>query len=277
MCSTFGHTAPHCPQFRSSSQQPSTHLVVGNVSAATWFPDTGANQHGTPDLATLTDSATYLGNDHLHVSDGKGLDISHIGHTTLHSPKRIFTLSNVLHVPYITKSLLSVQKLYRDNHVYFEFYASMFYVKDLITKEFLLSGQSIDGLYVLSVSSVMSVPQAFWSPYISATADLWHRRLGHPTPRILYLLVSNNKVICTSRRSLAQCQACPLGKSLRLSLRPMGHKTTAPLDLIFSDVWGPAPMFSSDGFHYFVIFVDVHIKHIWYYPLVAKSDVFSTF
>jgi hypothetical protein len=45
----------------------------------------------------------------LHVGDGKGLDISHIGHTTLHSPKRIFTLSNVLHVLYITKPLLFVQ------------------------------------------------------------------------------------------------------------------------------------------------------------------------
>ena len=36
-------------------------------------------------------------------------------------------------------------------------------------------------------------------------------------------------------------------------------------------------MFSSDGFRYFVIFIDVHTKYIWYYPLVAKSDVFSIF
>jgi histone deacetylase 1/2 len=36
-------------------------------------------------------------------------------------------------------------------------------------------------------------------------------------------------------------------------------------------------MFSSDGFRYFVIFVDAHPKYIWYYQLVAKSDVFSTF
>ena len=85
----------------------------------------------------------------MHVCDGKGLDISHIGHTTLHSLKRIFTLSNVLHVPYIIKPLLSVQKFYRDNYVYLKFYASVFYVKDLITKEVLLSGQSNDGLYVL--------------------------------------------------------------------------------------------------------------------------------
>ena len=64
LCSNFGHTSPYCPQFRSSSQQPSAHLAIGNVSAATWFPDTGVNQHVTPDLATLTDSATYLDNDH---------------------------------------------------------------------------------------------------------------------------------------------------------------------------------------------------------------------
>jgi len=36
-------------------------------------------------------------------------------------------------------------------------------------------------------------------------------------------------------------------------------------------------MFFSDGFHYFVIFINAYTKHIWYYPLVAKSDVFSTF
>jgi len=82
----------------------------------------------------MIDSAPYLGNDHLHVGDSKGLDISYIGYTTLHSPKHIFTLSNVLHVPHITKLLLSAQKFCRDNHVYFECYASVFYVKDLITK-----------------------------------------------------------------------------------------------------------------------------------------------
>jgi len=153
----------------------------------------------------------------------------------------------------------------------------MFYVKDLITKEVLLSGQINDGLYVLSESFVTSIPQAFWSPCISTTADLWHRHLGHPTPHILNLLIFSNKIVCTSRSSLAQCQACPLGKSSRLSLRPTGHKTTMPLDLIFSDVWGPAPMFSFDGFRYFVIFVDAHTKHIWYYPFVAKSDVLSIF
>ena len=135
-------------------------------------------------------------------------------------------------MPHITKSLLFVQILCRDNHVYFEFHASMFYVKDLVTKKALLFSQSNDGLYVLSESFATLVPQAFWSLCISAIANLWHRRLGHLTPCILNLLVSCNKIICTSRRFLTQYQACPLSRSSRLSLRPTGHKTSFPLDLI---------------------------------------------
>ena len=48
----------------------------------------------------------------------------------LHTPKHTFALSIVLHVPHIRKPLFSVHKLYRDYNVYFEFHASVFYVKD---------------------------------------------------------------------------------------------------------------------------------------------------
>jgi len=162
----------------------------------------------------------------------------------LHFPKRTFTLSNVLHVPHITKPLLFVQKFCRDNNVYFEFHVSVFYVKDLTIKSVLLFGQSNDGLYVFSESSATAIPQAYWSPYVSTTADIWHRRLSHPTSCIFHLLVFKKKIMCTSRRSPVQCQACSLGKSSPLSLWPTNHKTSSPLDLIFSDVWGPASMFS---------------------------------
>ena len=173
------------------------------------------------------------------------------------------------------KPLLSVQKFYLDNNVYFEFHPRVFYVKDLNTNEVLLSGQSKDGLYALTKSSVTSVPQAYWS--LCTFTDLWHRRLGHPTSRIFQLLVSKNKIICNNKRLNFQCQSCPFGKSSRLSLGPTGHKTSTLLELIFSDVWGPAPLFSSDGYCYFVIFVDAYTKYVWYYPLIAKSDVYSVF
>jgi histone deacetylase 1/2 len=148
---------------------------LSSIGSVDWFSDTGANQHVTPDLATLTASEPYLGNDNLHVGDGKGLPISHLGHTKIYTPHHSFTLSNVLHVPAITKPLLSVQKFCLDNNVYFEFHPCVFYVKDLNTHEILLSGQSKDGLYALTKSFVTSVPRTYWSPCTSASADLWHR------------------------------------------------------------------------------------------------------
>jgi histone deacetylase 1/2 len=111
------------------------------------------------------------------------------------------------------------------------------------------------------------MPQAFLSASLSTFADIWHRRLGHPSSWVLSFLASNKKVTCTSHPLNFQCPACPLRKSSCLSLEPTGHKTYAPLELVFSDVWGPAPILSSDGFCYFVIFVDAYTKFIWFYPL----------
>jgi hypothetical protein len=47
---------------------------------------------------------------------------------------------------------------------------------------------------------------------------------------------------------------------LHLSLGSTGYITPAPLELIFSDVWGSTPFFSDD-FYYFIIFVGVHTKY----------------
>jgi histone deacetylase 1/2 len=102
------------------------------------------------------------------------------------------------------------------------------------------------------------MPQAF----LFISVDVWHRRLDHTSSRVLSLLASNKKVVSTSHRLNFQCQACPLGKSFCLPLGLTGHKMSAPLELVFSDIWGPAPMLSSDGFLYFVIFVNAHIKFI---------------
>jgi hypothetical protein len=50
----------------------------------------------------MTYTEPYLGTDQ-HVSDGKGLVISNTTHNILRTPKRVFTLSNILHVPQIKK------------------------------------------------------------------------------------------------------------------------------------------------------------------------------
>jgi len=70
------------------------------------------------------------------------------------------------------KRLLSIHQFCNENSVFFEFHSSVFYLKDLITKEVLLSGQSKDGLYVLSESSATSLPQDLLSASLPTLADI---------------------------------------------------------------------------------------------------------
>ena len=101
MCQTFSPSAPYFSQLQSYEKQPNANLVLNNVSSTNFmdlFPDTSANQHVTTDLINLTKSEPYLSKDYLHSCDGKGLSISNIEHTKLHTPKHTFTLSNVLHI-----------------------------------------------------------------------------------------------------------------------------------------------------------------------------------
>jgi hypothetical protein len=51
----------------------------------------------------------------------------------------------------------------------------------------------------------------------------------------------------------------------------------SPLEIIYTDVWGPASVESIDQNKYFVIFVDHFTKYIWLYPIKYKSNVFTIF
>ena len=53
----------------------------------------------------------YNGRDQVHAANGTGMEISNIGHTTLHTPSKDIYLKNILHVPSASKSLAYVHKL----------------------------------------------------------------------------------------------------------------------------------------------------------------------
>jgi histone deacetylase 1/2 len=70
------------------------------------------------------------------------------------------------------------------------------------------------------------------------------------------------------------CNACQRGKSHQLPYPRSSSVSSSVLDLVFSDVWGPAP--SSVGRNnYYVSFIDDHSKFTWIYLLHRKSEVFQ--
>ena len=73
------------------------------------------------------------------------------------------------------------------------------------------------------------------------------------------------------------CDICKLAKQTRLPFSLSNNKSEASFDLIHSDVWGPAPITSYNGFRYFVIFIDDYSKATWLYLLKSKDEVFNRF
>lgn len=107
----FGHAAKEC-WYRyddDSAPPPQVNLAQPSLSPTSdWFLDSGASSHIVPDLNCLTSYTPYQGIDVVRVGNGHGLPISHTGSSFLSAGQTKLVLDNVLHVPHITKRLISI-------------------------------------------------------------------------------------------------------------------------------------------------------------------------
>ena len=148
-------------------------------------------------------------------------------------------------------------------------------IKDQATRKVLYRGRCVDGLYPLIPTLCKFNKQAFGA--IRVSSERWHNRLGHPSFSIVYQILSKNKLPFVGERNCETiCDSCQRAKSHQLPYSISTSVSVKPLQLIFSDVWGPAP--SSVGRHtYYVSFIDDYSRFTWIYLLKKRSDVFQVF
>jgi hypothetical protein len=208
--------------------------------------------------------------DQVQVANGAGLSISHIGHSSITGSVRPLHLNHILYAPKINKHLISVRKLAIDNDAFVEFHPYYFFVKDRAMRTLLLKGRCRNGLYILP-----NKKHALLSARLPQ--ELWHRCLGHPASPVVLRILQKNIIVVDSKISPSLiCNACQLGKSHQLPFSTSNHVTTAPLQLVHTDVWGPA-ISSINNFKYYVSFVDDYSRYVWIYFLKNKSDVEPVF
>ena len=283
LCKNWGHEADQCKRYFLQQEYNARGPRSGNAASTNsggngvhehWHMDTGATDNLTSELERLQVHERYGGKDQVQVANGVGLSISHVGHSTLAGSS--LKLNNILHVPHISKHLLSVYRLVSDNDVFVEFHRHFFCVKDKATKRILLSGRSSGGLYPIPFSHVSSSP-SHASSSVRVSSSQWHQRLGHPSATVVQNIVKKHELPClSSSNSASVCDACQCAKSHQLSYSASSRVSTMPLELIHSDVWGPA-LGSSGGFKYYVSFVDDFSRYSWIYLLKHKSDVEEVF
>jgi hypothetical protein len=228
--------------------------------------------HITGELEKLAVRNKYQGGDQIHTANGGGMEISHIGHNTTYTPHRPIYLNNILYVPRTTKNLVSIHRLTSDNSISIEFHHFFFVIKDLRTKNILLKGRCVGSVYPLPIHTIKQVCHAARS-----SINTWHNHLAHASARVVKQVVSSNNILCSNEYMKQYvCDACQQAKSHQLPFSRSINKSKIPLELIYSDVWGPAPDLVCRK-KYYVSFIDDFNKFTWIYLLKFKSEVFQKF
>jgi hypothetical protein len=213
----------------------------------------------------------YHGGDQVHIANGSGMRISHVGHGILRSPSTNLQLKNILHVPSANKNLLSVNRFTRDNGVFLEFHPNYFVVKEQSTMKPILEGRCENGLYPVRSPNKEALG------VVKPSVSLWHHRLGHPAAAIVQQVVHRHQLpVAQESKNKSVCDAYQQGKSHQLPYLRSPTISASAFDLVFSDVWGPAAT-SVGRNNYYVSFIDDHTKFVWIYLLKRKSEVFQCF
>ena len=274
---------PNSKTVAQPTNQPSAMLTnsssYGNGQASsTWIPDFGASFHVTGESQHIKQFAHFDGPDQIFIGNGEGLSISSVGSSSFVSPNDshiTFKLHKLLHVPSISKNLLSVSQFAKDNFVFFEFHPYLCLVKSQMTNKILLqSVVGVDGLYsfhnirlqdhspqLLSTSISTSIPaptvnknsSVASSSVISppSTVSLWHARLGHPNSHVMKLVFNQCNISSSNKFFSDFCASCCMGKSHRLP--------------------------SHSGFKYYVSFIDAFSRYTWIFPIKTKAETTYVF
>lgn len=152
---------------------------------------------------------------------------------------------------------MSVNQLCQDNNCSVIFYQFGFCIQDKATNQVLLRGRSNKGIYPIpsAVSPVnsSSLAEGSFSPataYVGQQikSSMWHNRLGHPTNEVVQTMLKTSQLPVLVDAHQHICPYCLSGKMHTLPFPSTHVKSLVPFQRIRSDLWGPSPCKSYDGY-----------------------------
>ncbi|CAI7872810.1 unnamed protein product, partial [Closterium sp. NIES-53] len=143
-----------------------------------------------------------------------------------------------------------------------------------------LSGLHLPSFSTNLVSASGQVAAACSCRLLSHQTLLWHHRLGHPSlPRLRGM--HSRLLVSGLPRSLPPlppspalpCLPCDEGQQRAAPHSSSFPPTTAPLQTLHMDVWGPARVSGQGRERYFLLVVDDYTRYTTVFPLCSKGEV----
>lgn len=101
---------------------------------------------------------------------------------------------------------------------------------------------------------------------IKAPSQIWHRQLDHLNHQAVKDLEKRRLISCNNK-FVVLCESCCIYKVCKFSHQIRSTIYSAPLALVFVNIWGPAPVVTNEGSKYYVNFVDAATNFNWLFSL----------
>ncbi|GAU33542.1 hypothetical protein TSUD_143350 [Trifolium subterraneum] len=244
-----------------------------NSSKETWLIDSGCINHMTHNVGIFKelDKSFY---SKVTIGNGEHVDVKGKGVVAIETPSGIKYIADVLFVPEINQSLLSVGQMMEKNYT--------LHFKDKRCTILDPSGSKLMTVGMRGKSFPIEWKQTTMHAFPSNVDDssLWHRRLGHFSYSTLKQMSSHDLVenLPIIDDVVDMCDVCQFGKQSRLPFPVESTwRASEKLQLIHTDVCGPMPTTSLNGNKYFLLFIDDFTRMCWVFFLRQESDVFPAF
>lgn len=240
-------------------------ILYGTHSRYNLIIDSGASHHMTGHMNLLTEIQKIepcpikLPNDKVTWATRYG--------TLLLGGKLI--LRHVFYAQELSITLISVSQLLDDIASAVIFTKKICVIQDQASRTLIGAGTERDGVYHLAGAVIPQINR------VGAvdTRDLWHKRMGHPSPRVLSFL-SEVGVFRSSTSALEECcDICFRAKQTRVPFTESSNKADDLFSLIHCDVWGPYRTKATCGAVYFLTIVDDFSRAVWTHLLIEKASV----
>lgn len=247
-----------------------------NISA-NWLVDSGASSHMTnnkeffTELKSTTQRIDLAGEGHTVPATGIGSGIIKCQLSDGSSTE--VRLRDVLYVPQLDGGLLSVSKMR-------QYGFKVTFDEDGCTirsRDGKIAAQAAEKNNLFALVCAPSNNEGSHRSY-RASAELWHRRLGHRDSEAIKKLYSKKmatgiELKAGDHHDSTICETCIKGKLSKMHYGSSTSRATRPLDLVHSDVCGPMQNVTPSGNRYCITLIDDYSRFTMVRLVQNKTEV----